>query len=158
MGPGGAMMGGATTIAGAPAVLQGGAGQTAIGSEVLHLSLLKKVAEVLLLQIRVENQINKAIFIHKKSHLQNLVYLIQEEPPEIISLIMSYLNPEEAADVMGTLPMELQGKVALAMATVKQASQESVLRAEDSIKRKIDFLIGGIDRFVNIIDRVDKET
>ena len=44
-GPGGAMMGGATTIAGAPAVLQGGAGQTAIGSEVLHLSLLKKVAE-----------------------------------------------------------------------------------------------------------------
>ena len=71
---------------------------------------------------------------------------------------MSYLNPEEAADVMGTLPMELQGKVALAMATVKQASQESVLRAEDSIKRKIDFLIGGIDRFVNIIDRVDKET
>ncbi len=159
-GPGGAMMGGATTIAGAPgAVLQGGAGQTAIGSGgTTSESSQEGGGGTIVVDQGGKTRLIKPFSFIKKSHLQNLVYLIQEEPPEIISLIMSYLNPEEAADVMGTLPMELQGKVALAMATVKQASQESVLRAEDSIKRKIDFLIGGIDRFVNIIDRVDKET
>lgn len=94
----------------------------------------------------------------KKSNIPNLVYLVQEEPPEIIALIMSYLNPDQAADLMANLPTELQGKVALSMATVKQASQDSVSRAEESIKKKINFLVGGLERFTSIIERVDAET
>lgn len=94
----------------------------------------------------------------KKSNIPNLVYLVQEEQPEIIALILSYLNPDEAADLMTQLPTELQGKVALSMATVKQASHESVARAEETIKKKIDFLVGGLERFTGIIDRLDKET
>jgi|GEM_PF-1274514 len=94
----------------------------------------------------------------KKSNIANLVYLIQEESPETISLVMSYLSPDEAAEVMSQLPLELHGRVAKAMTSVKQASEESVAKAEASIKRRIDFLIGGLERFVAIIDRMDKET
>ncbi len=94
----------------------------------------------------------------KKNNIPNLVYLVQEEPPDIIGLIMTYLNPDEAAELMASLPRELQTQVALAMATVKQASYESVVRAEELVKKKLDFLIGGVERFVTILDRVDIET
>ncbi|MFH1824288.1 MAG: FliG C-terminal domain-containing protein [Candidatus Firestonebacteria bacterium] len=94
----------------------------------------------------------------KKSNIQNLIYLIQEEPPEIVSLIMTYLPQEEAVEVMAALPIELQAKVAIAMSQVKQASAESVLKAEEEIKRKIDFLVGGLERFMGILDRLDKPT
>jgi len=59
---------------------------------------------------------------------------------------------------MSALPADLQAKVALSMATVKQASHESVVRAEDAIRKKLDFLVGGVERFINILDRVDPAT
>lgn len=94
----------------------------------------------------------------KKANIPNLVYLVQEEPPEIVALIMSYLNPDEGAELMSALPTDLQTKVAVAMATVKQASHESVMRAEDAIRKKLDFLVGGVERFITILDRVDPVT
>ena len=105
-----------------------------------------------------EVKIFKPFSFIKKANMQNLVYLIQQEPPEIVSLIMTYLSQEEAAEVMSALPLEQQAKVALAMAQVKQASAESVIKAEEEIKRKIDFLVGGVERFIGILDRLDKTT
>ncbi|OGF50794.1 MAG: hypothetical protein A2231_05550 [Candidatus Firestonebacteria bacterium RIFOXYA2_FULL_40_8] len=138
---GGPMTAGAlSAMAGGEKLIEGGSGAT---------FSLEKNGEV---------KIFKPFSFIKKANMQNLVYLIQQEPPEIVSLIMTYLSQEEAAEVMSALPLEQQAKVALAMAQVKQATAESVIKAEEEIKRKIDFLVGGVERFIGILDRLDKTT
>lgn len=118
----------------------------------------ESIEEGILVEREGARKIIRPFSFVKKSNLQNLVYLVQNESPEIISLILSYLTTEEAANVISSLPSELQGKVALAMATIKQASAESVIKAEENIKKRIDFLIGGLERFVGIMDSIDGET
>lgn len=141
-------LGSGTVTAGATSqVIEGGGSKvTEVGGSTITL---EKGGEI---------RVFKPFSFIKKSNIQNLVYLIQEEPPEIVSLIMTYLSIEESAEVMAALPVELQAKVAIAMSQVRQASAESVLKAEEEIKRKIDFLVGGIERFIGILDRLDKVT
>jgi len=142
-----ALGGGAVSTTGTPQVIEGGSSKvTEVGGSTITL---EKGGEI---------KVFKPFSFIKKDNIQNLVYLIQEEPPEIVSIIMTYLPQEEAAEVMAALPVELQAKIAVAMSQVKQASAESVIKAEEEIKRKIDFLVGGIERFIGILDRLDKIT
>lgn len=150
--------GGAAGAAGAlaPGGMPGGMMQMAAGGE--QRMLEGGSGASITLEKNGETRIFKPFSFIKKAHMQNLVYLIQQEPPEIVSLIMTYLSQEEAAEVMTALPLEQQTKVAMAMAQVKQATAESVIKAEEEIKRKIDFLVGGVERFIGILDRLDKTT
>ena len=90
-----------------------------------------------------------------KENLKNLIYLIQEEQAEVIALIVTYLDAELSAEVIGSLPSDLQLQTALCIASVKLTSEEDVYKIHDQIKKKIDFLVGGIDAFIKIIDQVD---
>lgn len=90
-----------------------------------------------------------------KENLKNLIYLIQEEQPEVIALIVTYLDAELSADVIASLPSDLQLQTALCIANVKLSSEEDVYKIHDQIKKKIDFLVGGIDAFIKIIEQVD---
>lgn len=93
----------------------------------------------------------------RKENLENLIYIIQNESPDMISLVITYLKEDESAEVIKRLPLDLQTKVAVAMTEVKQTSEESVSKAEEKIKKKINFLIGGVSRFAGILEKVDKE-
>ena len=90
-----------------------------------------------------------------KENLKNLIYLIQEEQAEVIALIVTYLDAELSAEVIGSLPTDLQLQTALCIASVKLTSEEDVYKIHDQIKKKIDFLVGGIDAFIKIIEQVD---
>ncbi|MDO8734139.1 MAG: FliG C-terminal domain-containing protein, partial [Elusimicrobiota bacterium] len=90
-----------------------------------------------------------------KANLKNLLYLIQEEQAEVIALIVTYLDAELSAEVIGSLTSDLQLQTALCIVNVKLASEEDVYKIHDQIKKKIDFLVGGIDAFIKIIEQVD---
>ncbi len=96
-------------------------------------------------------------FINREN-LKNLIYLLQEETPEKISLVLNHLPAELSGEVLASLPAELQMRVALCLAGVKLTSEEDVRRVEIDIRKKIDFLIGGIDSFLQILDQVDTKT
>jgi len=96
-------------------------------------------------------------FINKEN-LKNLIYLLQEETPETISLVLNELDAELSGEVFASLPAEIQMRVALCLAGVKLTSEEDVRRVEQEIKKKIDFLVGGIDSFLQILDQVDNAT
>jgi len=96
-------------------------------------------------------------FINKDS-LKNLIYLLQEETPETISLVLTHLDAELSGEIFASLPAELQMRVALCLAGVKLTSAEDVRRVEAEIRKKIDFLVGGIDSFLQILDQVDSKT
>ena len=105
-----------------------------------------------------EGEIPQTFRFVKESNLKRLLYLIKNEPPEGMALILSYLTPEQAAKVLCSLSPELQLKVALNLTTVKQMDEEIVNRVEKNIREKIDLLKGGVDDFVEIFDRLDKTT
>lgn len=93
-----------------------------------------------------------------KDNLKDLATIIQGEPPELISLVLSYLEEEYAATVVGYFKPELKAKVALSMMKVRQSDKASVNRAEVNIKEKLNFLVGGLDKFSGILEKMDKET
>ncbi len=105
-----------------------------------------------------EGEIPQTFRFVKESNLKRLLYLIKNEPPEGMALILSYLTPEQAAKVLASLSPELQLQVALNLTTVKQMDEKIVNRVEKNIREKIDLLKGGVDDFVEIFDRLDKTT
>ena len=90
-----------------------------------------------------------------KDNLKNLLYLIQEETPEAIAVIVTYLEPELSASIIDSISSDVQMQVALCLVNVRLTSEEDVSKIHDSIKKKIDFLVGGIDAFIKIIEQVD---
>ncbi len=93
-----------------------------------------------------------------KDNLKNLIYLLQEETPETVSLVLTHLDAELSGEVFASLPAEIQMRVALCLAGVKLTSEDDVRRVETDIRKKIDFLVGGIDSFLQILDQVDTKT
>ncbi|OGR92299.1 MAG: hypothetical protein A2992_06750 [Elusimicrobia bacterium RIFCSPLOWO2_01_FULL_59_12] len=91
-------------------------------------------------------------------NLKRLAYLIRKEEPWIIALVLSYLKPEFAKEVLGSMPPELQARVAIETATIRQTSLEQVMSIDDYIKKKIDFVLGGLENLLKIMDEADKTT
>ncbi|NIM02855.1 tetratricopeptide repeat protein [bacterium] len=105
-----------------------------------------------------EGEIPQTFRFVKESNLKRLLYLIKNEPPEGMALILSYLTPDQAAKVLCSLSSELQLRVALNLTMVKQMDEKIVNRVEKNIREKIDLLKGGVDEFVEIFDRLDKNS
>ncbi len=91
-------------------------------------------------------------------NLKRLVYLVKREPPETISLVVSYLKPEYVKELLNALTPELQAKVATEMATIRSLDMDDVQKVDNYIKEKIEFLIGGLYHLLNVLDKVDPIT
>ncbi|MFN3966216.1 MAG: FliG C-terminal domain-containing protein [Endomicrobiia bacterium] len=91
-------------------------------------------------------------------NLRRLIYLISKESPSTIAIVISYLKPEYVREVLVSLPESLQAEVALTLATAREIPQEEVMRIDNEIKQKIDFLVGGIDQLLKVIEKVDRQT
>ena len=96
---------------------------------------------------------------------QQLLGFIQGEHPQTIALILSYLEPEQAALVIGGLAASLQAEVAKRIARMDRITPEVLREVERVLERKLstvmgqDFtLAGGIDAIVNIINNADRAT
>jgi hypothetical protein len=93
-----------------------------------------------------------------ENNLKNLIYLLKEETVQTIAIVISYLPPEFSSQVISSLDPETQARVAVELATVKLKSPEQVAEVEKRIKEKIDYIIGGEDYFLNLLDQVDPKT
>jgi len=93
-----------------------------------------------------------------EENLKRLIYLIRRENPITIALIISYLKPEFVREILMSLPPETQAQVAVEMATIRQMTQAQVMEIDNNIKEKIDFLVGGLDHLLKVLDEVDKNT
>lgn len=89
-------------------------------------------------------------------NLKQLAYLLHHEEPWVVALVISYLSPEHAFKVMDALPADLQAKVALETAMYRQTSEDQVRAINEDIKQKIDFVVGGLDKLVGILENSDR--
>ncbi len=91
----------------------------------------------------------------------NLARILQGEHPQTISLILSYLPHEKAAEIFGLLPGEMQADVALRIVNIGKVHEDVIRDLDEAIKQDI-FKIGtatkkfeGIETLANILNEVD---
>ncbi|MER3406049.1 MAG: flagellar motor switch protein FliG [Chloroflexota bacterium] len=94
-----------------------------------------------------------------------LISFLQSEHPQTIALILSHLEPQQAAVIISGLPENLQSQVAMRIANMDRTPPEVVEHVERVLKRRLasvlnrDFTsVGGIDFLVKIINKVDRGT
>lgn len=101
----------------------------------------------------------------RKTEASQLVNFIQNEHPQTIALILSYLKPSQSAEIIRSLPSEMQADTARRIALMDRASPEVISQIEREFEKRLSALvsedytsIGGIDSIVEIINQVDRTT
>jgi flagellar motor switch protein FliG len=93
-----------------------------------------------------------------------LLSLLQHERPQVIALIMSYMDPEQAAQVLEQLPEAKRIPTLEGMAKMDRVSPEAIAIVEEEMKRKFATIItsednmnlGGVDYVADIMNHVDR--
>jgi len=93
-----------------------------------------------------------------EANLKGLAYLLRKEEPWIVALVLSYLKPEFSKGIFSSMPPELQARVAIETATIRQTSLEQVMSIDEYVKKKIDFVLGGVENLIKILNETDKTT
>ena len=86
------------------------------------------------------------------------MFLLRKEEPWVIAVVASYLRPDFARQMLTSLPVELQAKVALEALTVRQVTREQVIAMDTDIKENVDFVVGGMERLTSMLDESDTAT
>lgn len=103
-------------------------------------------------------------FLKRADPLQ-LLSFIQDEHPQTIALILSYMPMNQAAMVLTRLPGELRAEVAERIASMEQTPPEVIRRVEQVLEKKVSSLLnqemakaGGPKALVDLLNRVDRST
>jgi len=98
----------------------------------------------------------------QKADPQQLARFIHSEHPQMIALIMSHLNPSQAAALLVSLPLEMRADVAYRMAKLDRISPEIISRVAAIIGQKLNALgeisresYGGVRAVAEMLNRMD---
>ncbi|KGX88450.1 flagellar motor switch protein FliG [Pontibacillus litoralis] len=133
----------------------------------------KKVLEKALGENEANNIINKLTStlqvrpfdFARKADAGQILNFIQNEHPQTIALILSYLDAEQSAQILSELPQEMQADVAKRIAVMDSTSPEIISEVEQILERKLSATVtqdytqtGGIESVVEVLNGVDRST
>ena len=139
-------------------------GGIAYAKELLEKALGAEKALSVISKLTASLQVKPFEFV-RKTEASQLLNFIQDEHPQTIALILSYLSAGQAAAVLSALPPEKQADVARRIAVMDRTSPEIIREVEKVLEAKLsnlvnqDFtIIGGVDAVVDILNSVDRGT
>ena len=101
----------------------------------------------------------------RKTDASQLLNFIQDEHPQTIALILSYLSAAQSALILSALPPDRQADVAKRIAVMDRTSPDVIKEVEKVLESKLASLvnqdytiIGGVDAVVEILNTVDRGT
>ncbi|RSL33166.1 flagellar motor switch protein FliG [Salibacterium salarium] len=101
----------------------------------------------------------------RKADPAQILNFIQNEHPQTIALILSYLESEQAGQILSELPQEVQADVAKRIAVMDSTSPEIVNEVENILEQKLSATVtqdyteaGGIEAVVEVLNGVDRST
>lgn len=101
----------------------------------------------------------------QKADPQQLAKFIHSEHPQTIALVLSHLNPSQAAALLFSLPAEMRAGVALRMANLDQISPDVITKIAAIIAQKLNALgeisresYGGVKAVAEMMNRLDSAT
>lgn len=142
-------------------IAEGGIGYA---KELLEKALGDDKAQDVISKLTASLQVRPFEFVRKTDPSQ-LLNFIQDEHPQTIAMILSYLTSAQAAMVIGALTPEKQADVAKRIAMMDRTSPDVIKEVERVLERKLASLVnqdytivGGVDSIVNILNTVDRGT
>lgn len=101
----------------------------------------------------------------RRAEPAQLFNFIQNEHPQTIALILSYLEAQQAGIILSSLPQEMQADIAKRIATMDSTSPEVISEIESVLERKLSSTVtqdytetGGVDAVVEVLNGVDRTT
>jgi len=98
----------------------------------------------------------------QKADPQQLAKFIHSEHPQTVALVLSHLNPSQAAALLVSLPQNMRSDVALRMASLDQISPEIITKIAGIIGMKLKTLgefsresYGGVRAVAEMFNRLD---
>jgi len=129
--------------------------EKAFGSQAAA-SLLEKVTKSLK---------NREFAFLDKADVKSLYSALQNERPQTMALVLSYVDPSKAAGVVEQLPPERQVRVVEAIATMESASPAAIKIIEAEMERKFSTMLttsnvklGGVDYVADIMNNLDRSS
>ncbi|EZH67245.1 flagellar motor switch protein FliG [Bacillaceae bacterium JMAK1] len=140
---------------------QGGIGYA---RDVLEKALGNDEAMAIISRLTSTLQVRPFDFARKSEPVQVLNF-IQNEHPQTIALVLSYLDPDQSGQILSELPSDLQAEVAKRIATMDRTSPEIISEVESVLEQKLastfthDYTeAGGIESVVEVLNSVDRST
>ncbi|MFC4184602.1 flagellar motor switch protein FliG [Saccharococcus thermophilus] len=142
-------------------IAQGG---IAYAKEVLEKALGPEKA------MNIINRLTSALMVRpfdfaRKADPMQILNFIQNEHPQTIALILSYLEPAQAGQILSSLPQEMQADVARRIALMDSTSPDIINEVEQILERKLSTTVvqdytqtGGIEAVVEVLNQVDRST
>ena len=142
-------------------IAEGGIGYA---KELLEKALGTEKAMSVIGKLTASLQVKPFEFV-RKTDASQLLNFIQDEHPQTIALILSYLSPMQASMIISALPPERQADVAKRVAMMDRTSPDIIKEVEKILESKLanlvnqDYtIIGGVDAVVEILNAVDRGT
>ncbi len=142
-------------------ITQGGIGYA---KTVLEKALGEEQATIILNRLTSSLQVRPFDFARKADPAQILNF-IQNEHPQTIALILSYLDSGQAGQILSELPQEVQADIAKRIAVMDRTSPEIINEVEQILERKLSTTVtqdytqtGGIENVVEVLNGVDRAT
>ncbi len=132
--------------------------------DVLEKALGSQKALEVINKLTASLQVRPFDFV-RKAEASQVLNFIQNEHPQTLALILSYLNSNQAAQILSALPQDKQANVAMRIATMESTSPEVIKEVELVLERKLSSMVtqdytiaGGIQAIVDILNAVDRGT
>ncbi|MCF6093839.1 flagellar motor switch protein FliG [Microaerobacter geothermalis] len=139
-------------------------GGIAYAKEILEKALGQQKALEVINRLTAALQVRPFDFARKADPTQILNF-IQNEHSQTIALVLSYLEPSQAATILSSLPQERQADVARRVALMDSTSPEVINEVERILEQKLSSTVtqdythaGGIESIVQILNGVDRST
>ena len=132
--------------------------------DLLQKALGEDKAKEVLGKLTASLQVRPFEFI-RKTEASQILNFIQDEHPQTIALILSYLSSTQAAGIISTLTPDKQTDVAKRIALMDRTSPDVIKEVENILEQKLSSLVnqdytivGGIDSIVEVLNTVDRGT
>ncbi|MBT2637141.1 MULTISPECIES: flagellar motor switch protein FliG [Bacillaceae] len=142
-------------------ITQGGIGYA---KTVLEKALGTDQAAVIINRLTSSLQVRPFDFA-RKADAGQILNFIQNEHPQTIALILSYLDSAQAGQILSELPQDVQADIARRIAVMDSTSPEIINEVEQILERKLSATVtqdytqtGGIEAVVDVLNGVDRAT
>lgn len=139
-------------------------GGVAYAKDLLEKALGAERAKDVIGKLTASLQVRPFEFV-RKTDASQLLNFIQDEHPQTIALILSYLSSGQASAIISALPPDKQTDVAKRIAMMDRTSPDVIKEVENILEQKLSSLVnqdytivGGIDSIVEVLNTVDRGT
>ncbi|MGX7327808.1 flagellar motor switch protein FliG [Enterococcus bulliens] len=103
--------------------------------------------------------------IARKADVQQLTSVLLNEHPQTVSLVLCYMQPDKAANVLSQFPSELQVEIAERIGKISSTSPSVIEKIEQVIENKFSNYVendsenvGGVHTLVEILNSASRST